>query len=224
MPETQQGDLDSFLDLTLVSSKAPVEARRVEVSRQRFAGLLKALYRQLSRQELLAVENPASPSRQLHALLVEPLQESLQSQQIKTLLIAADQGLQAVPFAALSDGSAYFGDRYAFGLTPSLALTPLAPVDSTSQRQLAMGASKFEALAPLPLVPQELQRIDSSDGVDRYLNADFTPQSLLDQASNQTYARVHVATHADFRPGGPAKSMLHEGRADVDGPVRPFAP
>ena len=211
MPKAQQGDLDGFLDLTLVSTKAPVQAKRVEVSRQRFAALLKALYRQLSRQELMAVENPASPTRQLHDLLVAPLQEALETQQIKTLLIAADQGLQAVPFAALSDGSAYFGDRYAFGLTPSLALTPLTPVDSTSQRQLALGASQFEALAPLPLVPQELQRIDSADGVDRYLNADFTPQALLNRASDQRYARVHVATHADFRPGGPAKSVLHTG-------------
>lgn len=211
MPKAQQGELDGFLDLTLVSSKAPVQAKRVEVSRQRFAGLLKALYRQLSRQEPMAVENPASPSRQLHALLVEPLQEALQAQQIQTLLIAADQGLQAVPFAALSDGSAYFGNRYAFGLTPSLALTSLAPASSASQRQLALGASQFDGLAPLPLVPQELQRIDASDGADRYLNADFTPQSLLDRAADQRYARVHVATHADFRPGGPANSVIHTG-------------
>ena len=69
----------------------------MEVNRQRFAGLLKDLYRQLSRQEPLAVENPASPTRQLRALLLEPLQEALEAQQIETLLIAADQGLQAVP-------------------------------------------------------------------------------------------------------------------------------
>ena len=157
------------------------------------------------------MENPSSPTRQLHALLLEPLQKALKAQQIKTLLIAADQGLQAVPFAALSDGSAYFGNRYSFGLTPSLALTPLAPAPSSSQRQLALGASQFESLAPLPLVPQELQRIDSPNGADRYLNADFTPQSLLDLAVDQRYARVHLATHADFRPGGPAKSVIHTG-------------
>ena len=211
MPKAQQGDLDGFLDLTLVSPKNPIQAKRVEVNRKRFAGLLKALYRQLSRQEPMAVENPNSPTRQLHALLVEPLQEALEAQQIQTLMLAADQGLQAVPFAALSDGNAYFGNRYAFGLTPSLALTPLVPTLSTSQRQLALGASQFESLAPLPLVPQELQRIDSPDGADRYLNADFTPQALLDRAGDQRYARVHVATHADFRPGGPAKSVIHTG-------------
>jgi CHAT domain-containing protein len=210
-PGQSQGEADGFLDLTLVSAKVPVEARRVEVTRQRFAGLLKALYRQLSRHEALAVDNPSSPSRQLHALLVQPLQQSLETQGIQTLLIAADQGLQAVPFAALSDGQAFFGDRYAFGLTPSLALTPLAPVPVRPQGQLALGASKFEGLAPLPLVPQELERIDAATGADLYLNSDFSSKTLLDGAADQRYSRVHVATHADFRPGGPARSVLHTG-------------
>ena len=39
---------------------------------------------------------------------------------VGTLLIAADRGLQAVPFAALSDGQAFFGERFAFSLTRSL--------------------------------------------------------------------------------------------------------
>ena len=202
---------DAFLDLTLVGSEAPVEARRVSLNRGRFSNLLKALYRQLSRQEPLGIDDPASPSRQLHDLLVAPILESLQGQEIETLLIAADQGLQAVPFAALSDGTSFLGEKYAFGLTPSLALTPLEPSQSSSGRQLALGASEFETLAPLPLVPQELEQLAASTGVDRYLNDDFSPQALLDGAADQRYDRVHVATHADFRPGGPAQSLLHTG-------------
>ena len=202
---------DAFLDLTLVGSDAPVEARRVPLNRAQFGGLLKALYRQLSRQEPLATHDPASPSRQLHALLVAPILESLQGQDVETLLIAADQGLQAVPFAALSDGSSFFGEKYAFALTPSLALTPLAPSQSDSGAQLALGASEFETLAPLPLVPQELEQLGASTGADRYLNEEFSPQVLLNGAADQRYDRVHVATHADFRPGGPAQSVLHTG-------------
>ena len=30
-------------------------------------------------------------------------------------------------------------------------------------------------------------------------------------AADQRYDRVHVATHADFRPGGPSQSVLHTG-------------
>ncbi len=211
IPQSQPGTHDAFLDLTLISAKSSVQARRVGVNRNSFSGLLKVLYRQLSRQEAMAVDDPASPTRQLHALLVEPLEEILEAQGIETLLIAADQGLQAVPFAALSDGSEYFGNRFAFSLTPSLALTPIAPSESMSQDQLAMGASTFDGLAPLPLVPQELERIEASSDADRYLNQAFTPQSLLERSADQRYSRVHVATHADFRPGGPTNSVLHTG-------------
>ena len=166
----------------------------MSLNRGRFSNLLKALYRQLSRQEPLGVDDPASPSRQLHALLVAPILESLQGQEIETLLIAADQGLQAVPFAALSDGTSFLGEKYAFGLTPSLALTPLAPSQSSSGRQLALGASEFETLAPLPLVPQELEQLDASTGVDRYLNEDFSPQALLNGAADQRYdlSLIHI--------------------------------
>ena len=77
--------------------------------------------------------------------------------------------------------------------------------------QLALGASEFDGLAPLPLVPQELEQLDASTGADRYLNQEFSPQALLTRAADQRYSRVHVATHADFRPGGPDQSVLHTG-------------
>lgn len=201
---------NSFLDLTLVPASGNVMSRRVAVSRERFAALLKVLYRQLSRQESLEVSDPRSASRQLHQLLIEPIQLGLRDQGITTLLIAADQGLQAVPFAALSDGATYFGTRYAFGLTPSLALTDLNAA-TRSSGLLAMGASEFEGLAPLPLVPQELSNIQDAVSTDRYLNGAFTPSTLIALASDPRYDRVHVATHADFRPGGPSRSVLHTG-------------
>ena len=208
--EAQSG----FLDLTLVPPNGAVQARRIEVSRARFADLLKDLYRQLSRQESLDVGNPQSASRQLHELLIAPLQASLDAAGITTLLIAADQGLQAVPFAALSDGVSYFGDRYGFALSPSLALTDLG-ASQRSRGLLAMGASEFETLAPLPLVPQELSKIRDSATTDRYLNDGFTPRSFLDRAADPRYSRVHVASHADFRPGGPAKSVLYTGEGPM---------
>ena len=208
--EAQSG----FLDLTLVTAKGSVQARRIEVSRARFATLLKDLYRQLSRQESLDVGNAQSASRQLHELLIAPMQSSLDAAGITTLLIAADQGLQAVPFSALSDGESYFGNRYGFALSPSLALTELS-ASPQSHGLLAMGASEFETLAPLPLVPQELSKIRDPAMTDRYLNEGFTPRSFLDRAADPRYSRVHVASHADFRPGGPEKSLLYTGEGPM---------
>ena len=202
---------DAFLDVTLIPSSGKLEGVRVELTTADFRNQLRNLYVQLSRQDSLKVDDPQSPSRQLYALLFESLTTSLQREKITTLLIAADRGLQAVPFAALSDGQRYFGDRYAFSITPSLALTDLGTSGDPGQRLLALGASEFEGLAALPLVPQELDRIGADANKDLFLNKEFTPDRFLEKAGESTYNQLHVATHAEFKPGGPNASQLHSG-------------
>ena len=76
---------------------------------------------------------------------------------------------------------------------------------------LALGASEFEGLAPLPLVPQELDQISVPTRKDAFLNKEFTPARLLDLAGDPDYNQLHVATHAEFKPGGPAASQLYSG-------------
>ena len=202
---------DAFLDITLIPSSGELEGVRVELLTSAFRNQLRNLYVQLSRQDSLNVDNPQSPSRQLHALLFESLTPILQRENVTTLLIAADRGLQAVPFAALSDGQRYFGDRYAFSITPSLALTDLSTSGDPGQRRLALGASEFKGLAPLPLVPQELNQIGPDTNTDFYLNQEFTPDRFLQKAGESAYNQLHIATHAEFKPGGPKASQLHSG-------------
>ncbi len=208
---TSSAKSDSFLDITLIPSSGDAEGFRVELSSKVFRDQLRQLYMQLSRLEPLKVEDPESASRQLHALFFSELQPVLQAKKVTTLLIAADRGLQAVPFAALSDGQQYFGDRFAFAITPSLALTDFEQKSSPDDRVLALGASEFKGLAALPLVPQELNRISSDEKKDKFLNQEFTPSSFLDKASDPGYSTLHVATHAEFKPGGPEASQLHSG-------------
>ncbi len=208
---TTSDQTDSFLDLTLIPSSGDVKGFRVELSTRIFRDQLRQLYMKLSRLESLEVENPESASRQLHALLFSSLTPALESEKVTTLLIAADRGLQAVPFAALSDGQRYFGDRFAFAITPSLTLTDFEQKRSSDDRILAFGASEFKGLAALPLVPQELNRIALEENKDKYLNQEFTPSSFLDKASQTKYGTLHVATHAEFKPGGPEASQLHSG-------------
>lgn len=206
---------NAFLDITLIPRKGELVGKRVELSRELFQTKLRTLYRQLSRQESLQVGDPASASRQLFAALLAPVAEELKRQGVTTVLIAADRGLQAVPFAALHDGRQYFGEAYAFALTPSLKLTSLAPPRSERNQVLAMGASDFKGLAPLPLVPQELANLPGGQGVDRYLNQAFTPGVLLEKSADPRYDRVHVATHAEFLPGGPAQARLYAGTGPI---------
>lgn len=201
----------SFLDLTLLPLQGDPIGRRVPISTAEFAGLLRDLYAQLSRQDSLDVGNPQAPARLLHSLLIAPLVPDLERLGVTTLLVSADPGLQAVPLAALHDGNRFFGERYAFALTPSIGLTSLSlPVNLSDARRIGAGASSFDGLAPLPLVPQELQRVAGSQA-DTYLNRSFTPSVLLDTVGNTNVRRVHVATHAEFLPGGPSKAKLFTG-------------
>jgi CHAT domain-containing protein len=139
----------------------------------------------------------------------------LKQRGVTTLLISADRGLQAVPFAALHDGTRFFGDAFAFSLTPSLALTSLAPPMPVTGKLLAAGSAVFDGLAPLPLVPTELNQVGQDARKDQALNQSFTPQTLLVQAADPQYSRVHVATHAEFLPGGPASSRLYSGTLPI---------
>jgi len=207
----QKKNTDAFLDITLIPLDGPVEGRRVEVSKKTFMEQLRELYGNLSRQDPLDPANPKSAARQLFNQLIKPIAPQLEARGVTTLLIAADRGLQAIPFAALHDGSQYFGERFGFSITPSLALTNLGGTGSGEKNILVVGASKFDGLAPLPLVPQELQDIGGKSNAAVFLNKDFTPDVLLEKASDPRYSRIHIATHAEFLPGGPAASYLYSG-------------
>ena len=201
----------AILDLILIPSRGESVGRRVQLPNRELSSMLRKLYAQLSRQESLDVANPAAPARQLYSLLIAPIEPELRARGINNLLIAADPGLQAIPFAALHDGTTYFGLRYGFSITPSLALTSFAPSTQGETRKVALGASQFQGLAPLPLVPQEAASAAANQQANLFLNQAFTGDRLIAQAADPSVKRVHVATHAEFLPGGPAQARLFTG-------------
>lgn len=206
---------DSFLDLVLVTRDGQPVGRRVLLNKLELQKQLQAFYRQLARQEPLQTSDPDAPARRLYDALIGPIAPMLTEQGVTTLVIAAERGLQAVPFAALHSGTSYFGETYAFSVTPSLQLTSLGPPTAAQGRMLAAGASRFPELAPLPLVEQELQRMNNDAGVDRFLNNEFTPDVLLDMALQNEYGYVHIATHAEFLPGGPQNARIYAGTGAI---------
>lgn len=205
----------SFLDLTLIAPQGDLVGKRVNISRSDFATLLRSLYTDIAKQAPLDVSSAASPPRRLYDLLIRPLLPDLQAAGVTTLLISADRGLQGVPFAALHDGERYFGETYAFSLTPSIALTPLDVPSAAPNRKLALGSSTFTGLAPLPLVPQEIKEVALTTTSQTYLNSEFTPDVLLSKVADPSIDRVHVATHAEFLPGGPQNAKIYSGQGAV---------
>ena len=69
---------------------------------------------------------------------------------------------------------------------------------------LAAGASEFEGLSPPAPGPLRTGR-----------NRSFTPEVLLSQAADPRYERLHVATHAEFLPGGPSQAHIFTGTSAV---------
>ncbi len=206
-----------FIDLVLIPTQGEVIGRRVGISFEEFRRQLRLLYGELARQDPQRNSDPSAPARQLYRLLIEPVTSDLQRLGVTTLILVPDTGLQAVPFAALHDGQMSFGERYAFSLTPSISLMRREPPRSDGGKdQLVMGASRFDALAPLPLVPQEVERIAALGPSQRYLDQAFTPEVLISRAGDTAVRRVHVATHAEFLPGGPSRSRIFAGTGSMD--------
>lgn len=142
------------------------------------------------------------PAQQLYQWLIAPLAADLATHQIDTLLFSLDPGLRAIPLAALYDGRQFLVEKYSLGLTPSINLTDTRYVSLQQAKVLALGRSEFDSQSPLPSVPMELGTIIESQGQGKALiNEDFTVNRLKGLRRQESFPIVHLATHADFKPG-----------------------
>lgn len=147
-------------------------------------------------------------SQELYKWLISPLKQELENQEIDTILFAMDEGLKSLPIAALYDGNQFLIEQYSYSLIPSFSLINLRYHPLQNSQVLAMGASVFEDQAPLPAVPIEVETITSTFAGDDFLNDLFTLNSYKEQRNQAPYRIVHLATHADFRPGAPENSYI----------------
>ncbi|MDY7006927.1 MAG: CHAT domain-containing protein [Cyanobacteriota bacterium] len=149
------------------------------------------------------------PAQQLYKWLIAPIASELEAANIDTLLFSMDEGLRTLAVAALHDGEQFLIEKYSLSLIPSVSLmdTNYRPLQDT--RVLAMGASEFIAHNSLPAVPIELEIV--SEKLWRgnmFLNEDFTLKNLITQRESYPYPIIHLATHADFRPGAISNSYI----------------
>ncbi|MEM8637389.1 MAG: CHAT domain-containing protein [Cyanobacteria bacterium P01_G01_bin.54] len=148
------------------------------------------------------------PAQQLHQWLIEPLQADLDRLGIETLIFSLDQGLRALPLAALHNGQQFLVETYELGVVPSLSLTRTTRTSRTDARVLAMGAAEFQHQPPLPAVPVELAAVtEAMTSNVSLLNDTFTWQNWQQQ-QQAPFNVVHIATHAEFRPGRVDNSYL----------------
>ncbi|MEM6501924.1 MAG: CHAT domain-containing protein [Cyanobacteria bacterium P01_C01_bin.89] len=150
-----------------------------------------------------------SLSQELYGWFVEPLREELKTQGIDNLTFVLGPGLRGLPLAALHDGEQFVIENFSVGLMPSLSLTNTKYQNIKDAPVLALGASEFVSLNPLPAVPQELQLVTQERRPGQtFLNESFTASTLKAARSTADTPIVHLATHAEFRPGKASESFI----------------
>ena len=170
------------------------------------AGQLQA---EISNPRKLRYKSYLEPAGKLHQWLVAPVEEQLQEKEIETLVFSMDSGLRALPLAALHDGREFLIEKHAIALVPSFGLADITYFDIRRSPILAMGASKFSGLPPLPAVPLELQTIINRPRQGQlFLNENFTLANFASQNRQEKPGIIHLATHAEFRPGDPSNSYI----------------
>ena len=167
--------------------------------------------------EMHGSESGMFAARRLHAWMIEPFEaDYLKAEGIDTILFCLGNGLRSLPLAALSDGESFLLERYSLTRIPAFNLiqTDYSPIEQ--DKILAMGASEFQELSPLPAVSTELDNVlsawESTQLVERkgraFLNEAFTIENLKQQLDTESPDVVHLATHAVFKPGAPDNSYI----------------
>ncbi len=147
-------------------------------------------------------------AQQLYNWMIAPIKTALEINQIDTIVLVPDLGLRALPYAALHDGQQFLVEQYSLGQIPSINLVDMSYRPVQGLAVLAMGAAQFEQQPPLPGVPVELQIIQREWPGQVFLNQNFTVPNLVRSRQQTAFGLLHLATHAEFRPGGIQKSYI----------------
>jgi CHAT domain-containing protein len=196
------------LELVLVRPEGPPIRETVPQANAR--ALQKTLFE--FRQTVTDIGNSRGylePAEQLYNWLIAPLESYLDALDTDTLIFSMSGGLRLAPIAALYDGEQFLVETYALGLIPSVSLTDSRYQSVRNAKVLAMGASEFPELPSLPAVPVELDVVTQQLGSgESFLNEEFTLENLRDRQRRNPHPIVHLATHADFKPGSARDSYI----------------
>jgi CHAT domain-containing protein len=198
------------LELVLIApDRLPVRIQVPAAPRDKLLEVVKDFGDQIKNPRKLTTTSYLQPAQQLYQWMVAPLESELQAASVDTLLFCAGPGLRAIPLAALHDGQQFLVEKYSLARIPAFKLTDTLYTDIRNSRVLAMGASEFQNLGPLPAVPVELSAIVGKlwPG-ETFLNQAFTLANLQSHLKPQSFGIVHLATHAEFQPGEASKSYI----------------
>ncbi|MBD6615513.1 CHAT domain-containing protein [Komarekiella sp. 'clone 1'] len=197
------------LKILLVTPKNnPVTKNIQAANKEALLKITKQFQTELSNPREVDNTNYLASAKQLYQWLIAPIEKDLKAENIDTLVFCVGVGLRSVPFSALHDGKQFLVEKYSVSLIPAFSLTDTRHSDIRNFSVLAMGASQFKNLEPLPAVPIELSTIVQNKGGSHFLNDKFTLENLRSQRKQKPYKIIHLATHGVFQPGSASNSYI----------------
>ncbi|MBD2092545.1 CHAT domain-containing protein [Microcoleus sp. FACHB-1515] len=156
--------------------------------------------------------------RQLHQLLIEPIQDLLPTEPNDRLILIPQGSLFLVPFPALQTASGeYLIERHTLSIAPSIQVLDLAEQRRASQSSLGdralivgnptmptlptLSGEPAQALAALPGAEQEAKAIAEFFDTEALVGTQATETAVVEQMA--TARIVHLATHGLLQYGQP---------------------
>ncbi|MFK8183863.1 MAG: CHAT domain-containing protein [Phormidesmis sp.] len=197
----KQASEDSLEILLFTADQSPIKISISSVDTEQLAQTVQQFRSTLALSARRNNNSYLEPSQQLYTTLITPIEEALAEKDIDTLVFSMSAGLRTLPVAALHDGEQFLVEKYSLSVVPSLSLIDTRQSSLGEAQVLAMGVSEFDTLAPLPAVPVEVDIINQLWPGAALLNERSTRNNLIEQRQQSLYKVIHLATHADFKPG-----------------------
>jgi len=180
-----------------------------DADRQKLVNTVRNLNVEITNPRKRNTTSYLEPAQKLYEWMVKPLESRLKTEKIDTIMFCLGLNLRALPLAVLHDGKKFIIEKYAIARIPAFNLINTNYNKIKNAQILAMGASEFKELESLPAVPVEIDKITQFLWQGKaFINQKFTVKNLQTQRQKQPYEIVHLATHAEFRPGKPDKSYI----------------
>ncbi len=199
---------DQLEIIVVPSSGEPLRHSVPEATREKLFPVVRELQSEITNPRKRNTVSYQAPAQQLYKWMIQPIADDLKKLGVSTILFSLDPGLRSLPMAALWDGQQFLIEKYAMSLIPSTSLVDFRYQPIGQAEVLAMGASQFQQQNPLPAVPVELENIIQFWPGEEFLNERFTLENLKSQRRLSDFEVIHLATHADFKPGSPSNSYI----------------
>ncbi|MGB3509871.1 MAG: CHAT domain-containing protein [Microcoleaceae cyanobacterium] len=212
-----------YLHLVFISpGKKPLVKDIDSLKGESLIRTVKLFHYEITNPKKLFTDSYLTLAQQLYQSIIKPFEANLREEKIDTILFCLGKGLRTLPIAALHDGKQFLVEKYSLAIIPAFNLIDSNYTPIEKAKILAMGASEFPTQTPLPAVPVELSTIVDENLMENisaqnisggwpgklFLNQDFTLENLKNQLSSESFNIIHLATHAEFRPGKPEKSYI----------------